>query len=77
MLQPAFGRLPLSLEDLIFGDGFNQPVRDLPPGLTSLRFGNSFNQSVMDLPTGLKSLRFRKSFDQPVPVGLKHLLRKA
>ena len=60
--------LPKSLENLTFGNEFNQSLEQvtLPRNLQSLTFGHGFNQSLehVMLPSGLQSLTFGSNFDQ-------------
>eukprot|EP00438_Fugacium_kawagutii_P013948 Skav203414 [mRNA] locus=scaffold1743:285672:286487:- [translate_table: standard] len=74
--------LPRSLEDLTFGDYFNQSMEGvtLPSGLRNLTFGEYFNQSMegVTLPSGLQNLTFGREFDQSMegvtlPSGLQNL----
>ena len=61
--------LPLGLQDLTFGNDFNQALEEafiLPAHLQSLKFGHHFNRSLshVDWPKSLRTLAFGESFDQ-------------
>ncbi len=53
-----------SIQNLIFGDDFNQMVDNLPNSIQSLTFGKSFNQMVDNLPNSIQSLTFSWTFDK-------------
>jgi len=40
------------IENIIFGEFFNQSIDNLPVGIKSIVFGHEFNQSVDNLPAG-------------------------
>ena len=62
--------LPKFLEELSFGPGFNQDIRNakLPETITHLYFGRSFNQPIKNanFPVCLKTLELGDSFNQDV-----------
>ena len=64
-----FESLP-SLQQLTFGDEFNQVINEVvwPASLRKLEFGNNFNQPIHEVawPTSLQQLTFGKRFDQPI-----------
>ena len=72
--------LPVNLESLDLGNGFNQPIIEniFPSSLKSLTFGQSFNQPLANiLPVNLKSLTLGDRFNQPLPslpITLEHLI---
>ncbi|EGG19226.1 hypothetical protein DFA_02011 [Cavenderia fasciculata] len=70
----AVGVLPSSLQSLMFGDDYDQPlsVGVLPSSLQSLMFGYYYNQalSVGVLPSSLQSLVFGDEYNQLLSVGV-------
>lgn len=56
--------LPNSIEKLVFGFSFNQPIDIYPPNLKILEFGSRFNQTVDNLPDGLIKLNLTGCFNQ-------------
>lgn len=54
------------LEELIFGEHFNQPVNNLFQGIIKITFGHKFNQDVSNLPTTLEYIKFGDDFNQYV-----------
>jgi len=58
--------LHVSIEMLIFGHEFNQPIDNLPSGLKKLILGANFNQKVNNLPSCLLMLIIGGSFNQSV-----------
>lgn len=65
-----------NVEQIAFGNEFNNSVFNLPQFLINLQFGEKFNQDVKNLPTGLKRLVFGQNFNNPVeylPDGLEIL----
>lgn len=61
---------PACLQELIFGDDFNQPIESVlwPSSLQSQAFGVEFNQPVerVKWPMSLKQLTFGQYFNHPV-----------
>ncbi|CAN0073129.1 unnamed protein product, partial [Ectocarpus sp. 6 AP-2014] len=61
---------PIALEQLSFGNGFNQPIAGVewPVSLRQLSFGERFNQPIVDVewPVSLQQLSFGDYFDQPI-----------
>lgn len=58
------------VKELVFGDGYNQPVDTFmwPKGLERVRFGAFFNHPVDGVlfPSTVKEITFGKSFDQAI-----------
>jgi hypothetical protein len=68
--------LPHSLEKVVFGAAFNQPIYYLPPNVSYIQFGHSFNQNVDFLPPKVHTIKFGHKFNRSVdrlPSGLLHL----
>lgn len=61
--------LPSSLQTLLLGHGFNQPLCSLPRNLTSLRCGDAFNNFISPeaLPESLTYLAFGMNFQHSLP----------
>ncbi|CAN0589936.1 unnamed protein product, partial [Ectocarpus sp. 12 AP-2014] len=73
---------PASLQQLSFGDVFNQPIVGIvwPASLQRLEFGREFNQAVLEAvwPVSLQQLSFGREFNQAIigtvwPVSLQQL----
>jgi hypothetical protein len=65
------------IENIIFGEFFNQSVDNLVVGIKSIVFGHEFNQRVDNLPAGLETIEFGSLFNQPVdslPVSVKKIV---
>ncbi|KAF2077549.1 hypothetical protein CYY_001167 [Polysphondylium violaceum] len=64
--------LPCSLETLVFGDAFQQPVVALPENLRTLHFGDSYRCSLSadSLPQSLTSLKMSQNEHQRLAGGL-------
>jgi hypothetical protein len=62
--------LPSSLQNLSFGNMFNQPMEKLalPSSLQNLRFGDAFNHPMENtfFPRSLQRLEFGSRFNQPM-----------
>ncbi len=41
------------IENIVFGEFFNQSIDNLVGGIKSIVFGHEFNQSIDNLPAGL------------------------
>lgn len=70
-VQDVFPLLPGTLQELQFGDQFNQPLDGVVwPRLNKLAFGESFNQPIENghasFPPELQILKFGSSFNQPI-----------
>jgi hypothetical protein len=67
-----------SLETIVFGVYFNQPVSkaNLPPNLQKLVFGLNFIRKIDSLPDNLQELVFNNRFNSPVnlPSNLKSVV---
>eukprot|EP00953_Heterococcus_sp_UTEX-ZZ885_P038986 20003-Heterococcus_DN1.PRE.3 len=70
--------LPDTLEELVVGRSFSQPLGPLPLGLRSLEIANSdFDHPLGDLPDQLRKLQLSYWFDQhlgPLPQSLETLV---
>jgi len=70
--------IPLSVEELVLGDEFNQELSFLPPNLKKITFGFNFKHYIKpdDLPDTLESITFGYIFNQEIkkyPNNLKYL----
>ena len=71
-VQDVVPLLPEALQELSFGDRFNQRLDGVTrwPRLIKLAFGGSFNQAIEDghasFPPELQQLRLGSSFNQPI-----------
>jgi hypothetical protein len=65
------------IENIVFGEFFNQSVDNLVVGIKSIVFGHEFNQTVDKLPEGLETIEFGTLFNQPVdslPASVKRIV---
>jgi hypothetical protein len=65
------------IENIVFGEFFNQSVDNLVVGIKSIVFGHEFNQSVDKLPEGLETIEFGSLFNQAVdslPASVKRIV---
>jgi hypothetical protein len=65
------------IENIVFGELFNQSVDNLVVGIKSIVFGHEFNQNVDNLPEGLEMIEFGSLFNQPVdslPASIKRVV---
>jgi hypothetical protein len=65
------------IENIVFGEFFNQSVDNLVVGIKSIVFGHEFNQTVDKLPEGLETIEFGSCFNQPVdslPASIKRIV---
>ena len=65
------------IENIVFGEFFNQSVDNLVVGIKSIVFGHEFNQTVDKLPEGLETIEFGSLFNQPVdylPASIKRIV---
>jgi len=69
--------IPASIEEIEFGNNFNQSLTYLPSGLKKITFGFNFNYSIGDnLPNSIEYLEFGNNFNQSLtylPSGLKKI----
>jgi hypothetical protein len=69
-------QIPETVEELGFGDNFNQKLIDLPKNLKKLTFGFNFKFYADNLPDSIEYLTFGYNFNNYVskyPSGLKYL----
>lgn len=74
--QAIGGLLPPFLRVLGLGDGFDQPIDDIPGTITHLHLGNAFDRPLDNLSPALVWLRFGTKFNQSIdklPPNLRHL----
>ena len=65
------------IENIVFGEFFNQSVDNLVVGIKSIFFGHEFNQTVDNLPVGLLYVEFGYEFTQTInnlPNSITHLI---
>lgn len=65
------------LEEIIFGEKFNQCVDNLPISLKRITFGNDFNFPVDNLPNKLIYIKFGHNFNHIIdelPSSLEHII---
>jgi hypothetical protein len=65
------------IENIVFGELFNQSVDNLFIGIKSIVFGHEFNQTVDKLPEGLETIEFGSCFNQEVdslPASVKRIV---
>jgi len=66
-----------NIQELILGEKFNLPVKNISPNIKKLTFGNDFNLPVDNLPCKLEFIKFGNNFNQNVdylPCSLKEVI---
>jgi hypothetical protein len=69
LISPDDYALFINLESIMFRNGFNQLVSNMPNTLISIDFGDKFNQPLTPdmFPPLLTSITFGDDFNQPIP----------
>ena len=64
--RDLFQYLHPNIQNVLFGQFFNQSVDNLPEGIKNIQFSEEFSQPVDNLPLGIKRIQFGYSFNHSV-----------
>lgn len=64
--KDLFPYLHPNIQNILFGQFFNQPVDNLPANIKNIQFSSEFSQPIDNLPNGIKRIQFGYNFNYPV-----------
>lgn len=64
-----FCAIPDFIEEIVFGNDFNEPPTYLPPNLKKITFGNTFNKKIAKsiIPNSVEEMGFGNQYNYPLP----------